>query len=391
MGNHSGKQKVLIVDDSPENIQVLMECLCDDYATVAATDGLSALAMAGCEPAPDIILLDIKMPGIDGYEVCSRLKKNPQLRDIPVIFLSVLESAEVKVKAFKSGGVDYITKPFQVEEVQARVKTHLLTRKLQCRLERHNQCLEQTVTQRTRELETAYERLSILDKIKSDFLRMISHEMRTPLNGLLGISELVFDLCPPSSEKNQYQLYYQQSRQRMEQLLEDSMLIITLDSSPLNVRHDSIPFEDILAAAFGTIEGIEVVMEHSTELNSVMICCDLELIKRALVILIKLANCFNVGKDRIALAAVLTTNTITINLSLDSLSLSLAEADELFELTSNVRGGSHAQELGLAPVVAERIITLFGGTVCFNTDAEKNCFICMTLPVDYQNRESLAV
>ncbi|MCU0594118.1 MAG: response regulator, partial [Desulfobacterota bacterium] len=111
------KPKVLIVDDTPENIQVLMGTLKDQYAIVAAINGEKALKMALADPKPDVILLDIMMPGMDGFEVCRRLKADAATRDIPVIFLSALDDTANKVKGFSVGAVDYISKPFQPEEV----------------------------------------------------------------------------------------------------------------------------------------------------------------------------------------------------------------------------------------------------------------------------------
>ena len=123
---------ILVVDDVPANLRQLCEMLeRSGYQVRPAQDGAMALKAAESSP-PDLILLDIRMPGMDGYEVCLRLKANAALRDIPVLFISALGESEDKVKAFDAGGVDYITKPFQHEEVLARVKTHLELR--QCRL-----------------------------------------------------------------------------------------------------------------------------------------------------------------------------------------------------------------------------------------------------------------
>ena len=119
------KPKVLIVDDAPENIQVLMGTLKNQYAIVAATSGEKALKLAVAEPQPDLILLDIMMPGMDGFEVCQRLKKDASTCEIPVIFLSALDDTVNKVKGFSIGAVDYISKPFHPEEVLVRVNTHL--------------------------------------------------------------------------------------------------------------------------------------------------------------------------------------------------------------------------------------------------------------------------
>ncbi|MFA6224394.1 MAG: response regulator [Desulfomonilaceae bacterium] len=153
------KPKVLIVDDTPDNIQILMGTLKDQYAIVAAINGEKALKMAVAEPRPDLILLDIMMPGMDGFEVCNRLKSDPETRDIPVIFLSALDDTANKVKGFTTGAVDYISKPFQPQEVHVRVNTHLTMSRLKRSLAEKNEelrvyseGLEERVKQRTAEL-----------------------------------------------------------------------------------------------------------------------------------------------------------------------------------------------------------------------------------------------
>lgn len=129
---------ILIVDDTPANLRLLSEMLAaQGYAVRPAPDGALALAAVQAEP-PDLILLDIRMPEMDGYEVCERLKADRQTRDIPVIFISALGETEDKLKAFAAGGVDYITKPFQIEEVRARVEAHLALRRLQQQLQTAN-------------------------------------------------------------------------------------------------------------------------------------------------------------------------------------------------------------------------------------------------------------
>jgi DNA-binding response OmpR family regulator len=129
--NQEAQASIMVVDDQPANLK-LMECMLkkQGYGVRSFPRGRMALAAAG-QQAPDLILLDINMPEMNGYEVCQRLKSDPRLAGIPVIFLSALDAAEDKVKAFHSGGVDYVSKPFQFEEVQARVETHLKLRRAQ--------------------------------------------------------------------------------------------------------------------------------------------------------------------------------------------------------------------------------------------------------------------
>jgi phosphoserine phosphatase RsbU/P len=125
---------VLLVDDEPANIQIVNSILKDTYKTRIATSGAKALELASQEPAPDLILLDVMMPEMDGYEVCSRLKSADHTRDIPVIFLTGQTEIEDETKGFNVGAVDYIHKPFSPAVVQARVHTHLVLRGIRAQL-----------------------------------------------------------------------------------------------------------------------------------------------------------------------------------------------------------------------------------------------------------------
>ncbi len=156
---------ILVVDDTPANLQLLVGLLKDrGYTVRPAPSGKHALAVAQTQ-AIDVILLDIMMPEMDGYEVCHRFKAQETTKDIPIIFLSALNDTFNKVKAFEVGGVDYITKPFQAEEVLARVKTHLTIRRLQQELEARKQELEarkQELEVRKQELEARNRELASL-------------------------------------------------------------------------------------------------------------------------------------------------------------------------------------------------------------------------------------
>lgn len=142
---------VLIVDDSVTNVDFLVYALGDEYDVNVALDGESALDAVVLEK-PDLILLDIDMPGIDGYEVCRRLKAYDRFKSIPIIFLTGLSSVQNKTQAFEMGAVDYVTKPFEINEVKARVKTHLELAVARHELKHHNAMLEHRVLERTREL-----------------------------------------------------------------------------------------------------------------------------------------------------------------------------------------------------------------------------------------------
>jgi len=141
-GTDAPKGNLLIVDDKPANLRLLAAMLIEQgYKVRSAINGRLALTATQAAP-PDMILLDINMPEMNGYEVCERLKADESTHDIPIIFISALDETQDKVKAFTVGGVDYITKPFQLEEVLARVETHLALRKLQKQLQDANKRFE---------------------------------------------------------------------------------------------------------------------------------------------------------------------------------------------------------------------------------------------------------
>ena len=146
------RQTILIVDDTPDNITLLSTLLKDRYKTKVATHGERALKIAATDPPPDLILLDIMMPGMDGYEVCQRLKANAETSDIPVIFLTAKAQAEDEEKGLKLGAVDYITKPISPPIVLARIETHLNLKNAQQFLQDSNAFLEAEVRRRTQEV-----------------------------------------------------------------------------------------------------------------------------------------------------------------------------------------------------------------------------------------------
>jgi PAS domain S-box-containing protein len=173
--------QVLIVDDTPANLKLLAEILtAQGYRVRPATNGRLALRSVAAEE-PDLVLLDVRMPDMDGYEVCRRLKSNEQSRGIPVIFISALDDVADKVKGFKAGGVDYIAKPFESTEVLARVKTHLALRHLQKQLELQNSRLQQEIAVRAQTEEELRKHKTHLEELvdeRTAEIRKINEDLR---------------------------------------------------------------------------------------------------------------------------------------------------------------------------------------------------------------------
>lgn len=266
--NSSGS--ILIVDDVPSNLQLLSNLLSEQgYKVYKVLDGTLALRSVNLKP-PDLILLDIMMPGMDGYEVCSRLKADPKTQEIPIIFLSARDDELGKVKAFNVGGVDYITKPFQVNEVLARVKHQIQIRQLQRQLQQQNlqlqqevsdritaqtqledlnQQLEMQVEQRTVELKKRNEQLldlqerleealaqeQSLNTLKSQLIATVSHEFNTPLATIQLICELQKNLIPQQYqlESDRYQQIITENINRIMQVVDDTKLLAQGESGQI--------------------------------------------------------------------------------------------------------------------------------------------------------------
>jgi two-component system sensor histidine kinase/response regulator len=261
------KGNILVVDDTPASLKMLAGLLKDaGYKVRPVPSGALALQAAAAE-SPDLILLDITMPEMDGYEVCQRLKENPALKQVPVLFISALTETTDKVKAFQAGGLDFVTKPFQFEEVCARVETHLALRRLQSELERK------------------YDELRKLEQMRDNLTHMIVHDLRTPLTAIAGYLQLMQLKKEPLTEEQRR--YVDGARTGTTTLIEmiSSLLDVNrLESGDMPLDKEICDLSVVAAQAMKTLEGLtigrNVTLEYPEE--PVLSLCDSGVVLRVI-------------------------------------------------------------------------------------------------------------
>jgi len=364
---HAGKKgNIMAVDDNPANLRLLEGMLRQQgYQVRSFPRGRLALAAAAENP-PELILLDINMPEMTGYEVCQRLKSDEKLAQIPVVFLSALDETGDKVKAFRSGGVDYITKPFQLEEVQARVETHIELQRLQRTLQLQNDNLGELVELRTTELADANARLRVLDRTKSDFLNLISHEFRTPLNGLLGVGELLLEESCSGSDGDELRGLFQRSRQRILAILDDAMLLTQIEVDGGAFPLGSVCLGSILREASDRACGL--AQSRQVSLQRVpsdigFVLGDQDLLIKAMRALIEAAVKFSEAGETVRLAFQPVEDSFEVTIESRGRTLPVPAIPKFFDIFTIGEAVTPGGDLGLGPAVAFRILSLFGGSV----------------------------
>jgi CheY-like chemotaxis protein len=350
------KQALLVVDDTPVNLDILLEALGDEYIVRVGTDGVTALESVQNAP-PDLILLDVMMPGMDGFEVCRRLKSDPETLGIPVIFLTALNSEADEAIGLGLGAVDYVTKPFNPALVRTRVRNHL-------ELKRHKDHLEGLVRGRTRDLAAALERVRELSQLKDDFLNMISHEIRTPANGVVGIGELLIDMCPNSEKRARFSDLFHESSRRLLNLIEDAATIADLFELT-KVETAATSFLTLLEDVQNDLPDIQIDLIRRGTTESMHLRGAPALLKKALETTVRLAAAFSIDKQKVRMAGIVEDAVFRVQIEVDALSLSADEAVDFFKIESLVRSASYAESLGLAPVLAHKLLAAFGGELRF--------------------------
>jgi two-component system, sensor histidine kinase and response regulator len=354
---------ILIVDDIPANLKVLGEILKGDgYKVRPVPNGMLALQVAEKEK-PDLILLDIMMPDMDGYEVCRRLKANPKLSDIPIIFISALNETNDVVKALKSGGVDYVTKPFQSEEVLARVNTHV---KL------YRQSIE----------------LLNLNLQKDKFFSIIAHDLKGPLGGFMGMTELLAEEMPnmETVEIQEYLGHLRDASVNLFRLLENLLQWARLKQGAIPFHPENIRFQPIANECLSILQesaknkNIEIVQDISDQLR---VFADNNMLQTIVRNLVSNAIKFTPKNGTVRFSAKATDdNGLVISIQDTGIGMSPEMTSSLFNPGArNGRPGTDGEaSTGLGLLLCKEFVEKHGGKIKVESEEEKGSVFIFNIP-----------
>ena len=365
---------ILVVDDTPANLQLLSGMLkASGYRVRVVPSGALALQSAA-KRTPDLILLDVNMPEMDGYEVCRRVKNDPALAGVPIVFISALSEPLDKVKAFGSGGVDYITKPFQIEEVCARVRTHLENHQLTLALE-----------ERARELERKHGALLRSEQLRDNLLHMLVHDMRTPLTGLLAsLQFLEEDAGAGLEEESRDDLKNAVIGARRIKLMIDDMLDITrMEAGQLGLERQRAAVGDLFDQALASLAGLTKGRHLRVSVPiGLEFFGDVELLRRVIVNLLGNALKFTPNSGRIALTAVAGESGVRITVADDGPGVDPQYHDKIFEkfgqAEARAQRGVPSSGLGLA--FCKLAVEAHGGHIGIDSEPGRGSTFWVELP-----------
>ncbi len=372
----TNKPTILVVDDNPTNLQVLLESLKrTGFKILVARTGENAIQQAEYGK-PDLILLDVMMPGIDGFETCRRFKTLDAFKEIPIIFMTALTDTTDKLKGFQAGGVDYVTKPLQHEEVLARVVTHLTIRRLQ------QESREQHLA-----LQEQHAQLQALNASKDKFFSIISHDLRSPLSSVLVGLRLLTDPESRVSESEKEEILHD-SRRTVEQLysLLDNLLVWSrlqrglMEYAPKQI--DLQPLFERNATLFAANAEQKQIAIRQTVTAPIFAFADSQMIDTVIRNLISNALKFTEARGAITLSACQNDQNVEITVADTGIGMDAEAVAKLFRLDVryNQLGTAGEKGTGLGLNVCKEFAEKNGGSIAVESIVGAGTTFRVTLP-----------
>jgi two-component system sensor histidine kinase/response regulator len=384
--------KILIVDDNPQNLEVLGKLLLDcKYEIEFALNGEATLEWLNIKPF-DLVLLDVNMPGMNGFEVCRAIRSIPALNKVPVIFLSAEIVRENILKGFEMGAQDYVTKPFDSRELLARVRTHLALKNSVEELDTLNKTLEEKVIERTSQLKEANDKLEVtnlklvdLDKAKTEFLQLISHEIRTPLNGIIGPVQIIRD----KSGNQGFDVLIKildESVQRLERFSLDALLITRLKAK----RHEIIKETFFLSELIGEtlkeenkkLESKNLQVIFRDDSSNAYISGERELIKKCIVNILDNAIHFSPQDGSVQINTYSDEQGIICEFTDQGKGFAPDMLNHVFELFITGNDG-YDNKKGIGLPVVHMIMEVHGGSITVGNITRGGAFARLLFPANY--------
>lgn len=361
--NTLSNPNILIVDDNPTNLKVLFSYLTQSgFRTFIAKSGMDAIEQVHRLP-PDLILLDIMMPGIDGIETCRRLKADERTKDIPVIFITALSDTTNKVRGFEAGGVDYITKPFQQEEVLARINTHL------------------TMQRQKQELRT-------LNITKDKFFSIIAHDLRGAFSGLLGFSSLLATATNDFSYEQIAQISHSmhESITNTYKLLENLLDWARLQKGILEFEPEQLDLYDAAKTAVklfsNPAQQKEITLTNHIEPNCVFIYGDSNMINTVTRNLIANALKFTYPAGQVTISAQCLDELVEISVADTGVGIAPDLQAKLFRIDAKVKqiGTADERGTGLGLILCQELVKRHGGEIWVESEIGHGSTFKFTVP-----------
>ena len=359
---------IIVVDDTPANLHLLTGMLKErGYKVRPVANGKFALQTAKHDP-PDLILLDIIMPEMNGYEVCECLKADEQLSGIPVIFISALNETMDKVKAFKVGGVDYVTKPFQFEEVQARVATHLELRR------------------QKRLLQESNEQLRKLEELRDNLVHMVVHDMRTPLTAIYGFLRTL-ETLEGESLSDQGREFVQTALASTEDLVEmvSSLLDVSkMEAGEMKLNPTQCELLTIAREALARVEplkGDRQLMLSGAD-KPVTVMADAEVIARVFQNLLGNALKFTPDDGRVTVSIEPGADAVRVLVQDTGPGIPPEYRERIFEKFGQVENPAHEQRhsTGIGLTFCKLAVEAHGGQIGVDSEEGRGSTFWFTLP-----------
>jgi signal transduction histidine kinase len=389
MTSEDNTNSILIVDDQPQNIQLIGTLLRKYYNLYVADNGESAIKIA-IDKKPDLILLDIMMPVLSGFDVCKILKSNIDTQNIPIVFLTAKNEAEDIVTGFKLGAVDYITKPFKRDEVLIRVSTHIKLKEAENELKRKNSELESLNTEliiSKNTIEKSAQELDLLNQEKDKFFSIIAHDLKNPLAGFVGLTEMVSARIEKFStgELKHYLDLMHNSAGQLNELLFNLLEWARLQMGNVEFKPFSNNLYDLVEKIIYLLTNNISSKKITAKINvpsDLTFVFDLYMLETVLRNLISNAVKFTKENGSVEISAVVEKSNVVVSVKDSGIGMSPVLAKKIFGLKEVVsrKGTSGEASTGLGLILCKSFVEKNNGSIWFETELDKGSTFFVSLP-----------